>query len=94
MKLDNGRRCFAVALAVFAAEAQGELKVEFEDKFVCGVVDVGVGSPPTYYTLVLDTGTANTWVGANKAYIRTSASEETSDSVAVQYGGGSFSGIE
>ena len=26
-------------------------------------VSVGVGDPPTYYELVVDTGSSNTWVG-------------------------------
>ncbi|KAI9452783.1 aspartic peptidase A1 [Lactarius psammicola] len=55
---------------------------------------VGVGSPPTSYNLLIDTGSSNTWVGAGKAYVRTSTSVQTSDSVSVTYGSGSFSGTE
>jgi hypothetical protein len=55
---------------------------------------VGVGSPPTYYTLLIDTGSSNTWVGADKAYVKTSTSVKTSNSVSVTYGSGSFSGTE
>ncbi|KAF8264556.1 acid protease [Lactarius quietus] len=54
---------------------------------------VGVGSPPTDYTLLIDTGSSNTWVGAGKAYVKTSTSVKTSESVSVTYGSGSFSGM-
>ncbi|KAH9171286.1 aspartic peptidase A1 [Lactarius sanguifluus] len=55
---------------------------------------VGVGTPPTLYNLLIDTGSSNTWVGAGKAYVRTSTSVQTIDRVAVTYGSGSFSGTE
>ncbi|KZT08682.1 acid protease [Laetiporus sulphureus 93-53] len=58
------------------------------------IVQVGVGSPATYYSLIVDTGSSNTWVGADKAYVKTSTSENTGDSVSVSYGSGSFSGEE
>ncbi|KAG1735331.1 aspartic peptidase domain-containing protein [Suillus paluster] len=48
--------------------------------------DVGVGSPPTYYTLLVDTGSSNTWIGANKAYTKTSTSQSTGDGFYVAYG--------
>ncbi|KAJ7467842.1 aspartic peptidase A1 [Mycena galericulata] len=55
---------------------------------------VGVGSPATTYSLIVDTGSSNTWVGAGKAYVKTSTSAKTSQSVSVTYGTGSFSGTE
>lgn len=58
------------------------------------VASVGVGSPATDYTLLIDTGSSNTWVGAGKAYVVTSTSFDTGDSVSVSYGSGSFSGTE
>lgn len=42
---------------------------------------VGVGSPPTQYTLLIDTGSSNTWVGAGKAYVKTSTSKSTGQKV-------------
>ncbi len=42
---------------------------------------VGVGSPVTDYTLLIDTGSSNTWVGADKKYNRTSTSKNTGKSV-------------
>ncbi|KAG9310078.1 aspartic peptidase domain-containing protein [Chiua virens] len=55
---------------------------------------VGVGQPPTYYTLAVDTGSSSTWVGAGKSYTQTNTSKDTGDSVSVTYGSGSFSGEE
>ncbi|KAH9057488.1 aspartic peptidase A1 [Lactarius vividus] len=57
-------------------------------------VSVGVGSPPTSYNLIIDTGSSNTWVGAGTPYVETSTSVQTGDSVSVTYGSGSFSGTE
>ncbi|TFL03666.1 acid protease [Pterulicium gracile] len=53
---------------------------------------VGVGSPPTPYSLIIDTGSSNTWVGAEKAYNRTRTSKPTGSKVGVSYGSGSFDG--
>ncbi|KZT72870.1 family A1 protease [Daedalea quercina L-15889] len=58
------------------------------------VVSVGVGSPATQYSLLVDTGSSNTWLGANKSYTETSTSKDTGESVSVSYGSGSFSGEE
>ncbi|KAG1834832.1 acid protease [Suillus variegatus] len=55
---------------------------------------VGVGSPANQYTLLIDTGSSNTWVGANTPYKTTSTSVDTGNSVSVDYGSGSFSGEE
>ena len=56
--------------------------------------DVGVGTPPTTYSLLIDTGSSNTWVGAGKSFVRTSSSVSTGRRVSVTYGSGSFSGTE
>ncbi|KAG2069578.1 acid protease [Suillus decipiens] len=61
---------------------------------VCYTAQVGVGSPATQYTLLIDTGSSNTWVGARTAYKVTSTSVDTGHTVAVNYGSGSFSGEE
>ncbi|KAG0704600.1 acid protease [Suillus ampliporus] len=55
---------------------------------------VGVGSPATYYNLVVDTGSSNTFVGTGKTYVRTSTSIPTGQDVNVTYGSGFFSGVE
>lgn len=56
--------------------------------------NVGVGSPATDYTLLIDTGSSNTWVGAGKAYVKTSTSHDTGHKFSVSYGSGSVSGEE
>ncbi|KLO16772.1 family A1 protease [Schizopora paradoxa] len=58
------------------------------------VANVGVGNPATQYSLLIDTGSSNTWVGAGKKYVQTSSSTNTGHSVVVNYGSGSFSGTE
>ncbi|KAG6327917.1 hypothetical protein ID866_11172 [Astraeus odoratus] len=58
------------------------------------IASVGIGTPPTYYDLIVDTGSSNTWVGAGKPYKKTSSSYVTSNSVSVSYGSGSFFGTE
>ncbi|KAI0081057.1 aspartic protease [Panus rudis PR-1116 ss-1] len=49
---------------------------------------LNVGNPPTAYTLQVDTGSSNTWVGATKPYIQTSTSIQTRDQFFVIYGSG------
>ncbi|KAG2069580.1 acid protease [Suillus decipiens] len=64
---------------------------------VCYTTQVGVGSPATQYTLLIDTGSSNTWVGVRTAYKVTSTSVDTGHTVTLQgvrYGSGSFSGEE
>ncbi|KAN0103724.1 aspartic peptidase A1 [Russula decolorans] len=56
--------------------------------------DIGVGDPPTQYQLIVDTGSSNTWVGSNKAYIKTKTSIKTSDSFIIPYGSGQAKGAE
>ncbi|KAH9036481.1 aspartic peptidase A1 [Lactarius pseudohatsudake] len=55
---------------------------------------VGIGAPPTSYTLLVDTGSSNTWIGAGKPYVPTGSSVPLPDSVCVTYGSGSFCGME
>jgi len=89
--------------SAFVHNAQGK-KATFNGKVVSvGVTNtavtytakIGVGSPPVDYTLLIDTGSSNTWVGAGgKKYVKTSSSKNTGGSVSVSYGSGSFSGTE
>ncbi|KAI0670888.1 acid protease [Trametes maxima] len=68
--------------------------VDVTDAGVTYTASVGVGNPATQYTLLIDTGSSNTWIGADKAYQPTSTSKRTGESVNVSYGSGSFSGTE
>ncbi|KAG2114237.1 aspartic peptidase domain-containing protein [Suillus discolor] len=54
-----------------------------------------IGSPPTTYNLIVDTGSSNTWVGASTPYVVTKTSVNTGQPVANSYGTGVyFSGTE
>ncbi|KAJ7590611.1 acid protease [Mycena floridula] len=57
---------------------------------------VQVGSPPTTYNLLIDTGSSNTWIGAqkNNMFSPKATSTDTRKTVNVSYGSGSFSGTE
>ncbi|KAJ4482385.1 putative aspartic protease [Lentinula aciculospora] len=46
------------------------------------------------YSLLIDTGSSNTWCGANKKFEPDSSCESTRKSVNVSYGSGSFTGTE
>ncbi|KAF8589852.1 acid protease [Ramaria rubella] len=56
--------------------------------------NVQIGNPSTTYQLIVDTGSSNTFVGANKSYTHTSSSQDTGEKVAVSYGSGFFEGEE
>ncbi|KAF8528492.1 acid protease [Hysterangium stoloniferum] len=58
------------------------------------LASVGVGSTASKFSLIVDTGSSNTWVGAGKAFTKTSTTIATGDTVSVTYGSGSFSGNE
>ncbi|KAJ6551049.1 acid protease [Mycena vulgaris] len=59
-----------------------------EDEGPFYVASVLVGSPGTTYNLIVDTGSANTWIGAAQPYNQTSTSNFTGKTVAVNYGQG------
>jgi len=65
-----------------------------DNRAVSYIATVGVGSPPTNYDLIIDTGSANTWIGSTKPYVKTKTSHKTSNTVDVSYGTGHFSGDE
>ncbi|KAI0761374.1 aspartic peptidase A1 [Trametes elegans] len=46
------------------------------------------------HELLVDTGSSNTWVGANKPFVPSSTTQPTGDIVSVTYGSGSFTGYE
>ncbi|KAH9979936.1 acid protease [Lactifluus volemus] len=68
--------------------------IDATDAALIYTASLGVGSPPTDYVLIIDTGSSNTWVGANKKYKKTSTSKDTGRDVSVGYGSGAFSGRE
>ncbi|KAG2064108.1 aspartic peptidase A1 [Suillus decipiens] len=55
-------------------------------------ISVDVGNPPTSYDLILDTGSAITWVGASTPYQQTPTSVSTHQHISVTYEMGFFTG--
>ncbi|KAF9228380.1 acid protease [Gyrodon lividus] len=84
------------AQAMRDAAHLGKRNVWFDvtNAVVTCTAQVSIGSPATDYTLLIDTGSANTWVGSSKAYDPTSTSKTTGETVSITYGYGSFSGEE
>ncbi|EMD33953.1 hypothetical protein CERSUDRAFT_76121 [Gelatoporia subvermispora B] len=74
--------------------ASGEADVAATNEGVNYVTTVGIGSPPIDYTLIIDTGSSNTFVGAEQKYIPTASSVNTGERVSVSYGSGKFTGFE
>ncbi|KAG2367543.1 family A1 protease [Suillus spraguei] len=58
------------------------------------IVSVGIGDPPqSVNNLIVDTGSANTWVGASTRYTPTRTSFNTRQPVGQTYGSASFTGM-
>ncbi|KAG2137226.1 acid protease [Suillus cothurnatus] len=87
-------RAQAMKQAGYIDKRAGKSSFNITNAVVTYTANVGVGSPATEYTLLIDTGSSNTWIGANTQYIPTSTSVDTGNTVAVSYGSGSFSGEE
>lgn len=68
--------------------------IDVTDSGVTYTMQVGVGNPATQYTLLIDTGSSNTWIGAGLPYKPTSSSHSTGNTINVSYGSGSMSGKE
>ncbi|KAG2129509.1 acid protease [Suillus bovinus] len=70
-------------------QAGGSASVNATNTVTTYTASIGVGSPATYYTLLVDTGSSNTWIGGNKAYTQTTASRDTLNKFKVPYADGS-----
>lgn len=55
--------------------------VPVTNQAVTYTVSLGVGTPPTQYDLIVDTGSSNTWIGAGKDYVKTNSSVDTGEEV-------------
>ncbi|KAF8330515.1 aspartic peptidase A1 [Amanita rubescens] len=55
---------------------------------------VGVGTPPTNFSLLIDTGSSNLWLGANLTYVKTSSSVPLGQNFSITYGSGNVTGAE
>ncbi|KAG1887146.1 acid protease [Suillus subluteus] len=73
-----------------ALQAGGSSSIDATNAVAMYTADIGVGSPATYYTLVLDTGSSFTWIGANETYKQTTTSHDTGNQFSVTYGDGIY----
>ncbi|KAG1842521.1 acid protease [Suillus subalutaceus] len=73
-----------------ALRAGGSSSVDATNAVTGYTAVIGVGSPATNYTLLVDTGSSNTWIGANKPYQQTTTSQDTGGTVYVTYGDNSY----
>ncbi|KAL4246323.1 peptidase A1 family protein [Abortiporus biennis] len=90
----RGLRQLAEAKISGSFKSDAVVSVPATNGLVDYVVNVQVGTPATTFSLLVDTGSSNTWVGAGKAFRSTSSSVQTRDRVSVTYGSGDFSGTE
>ncbi|KAM5531980.1 hypothetical protein V8D89_014380 [Ganoderma adspersum] len=72
----------------------GGVDFPVSDFVIAYTAEVLIGTPPTSYTLLVDTGSANTWIGAGKAYVKTGSSVDTGRTVFIIYGSGALFGDE
>ncbi|KAG2365517.1 acid protease, partial [Suillus spraguei] len=63
--------------------------VILENDYYSYIVSVGIGDPPTSCKLVVDSGSAITWVGADRRYAPTKSSFNTKQPLEQSYGQGS-----
>lgn len=68
--------------------------IDVTNEAVTYVANVGVGTPPTTYSLIIDTGSSNTWVGASKRFVQTSSTQVSGLLSEITYGSGFFIGEE
>jgi cathepsin E len=64
------------------------------DEVVTYVAAVQVGSPPTTFDLIVDTGSSNTWVGSGTRFKSTSTTHKLNLRFEVEYGSGAVEGNE
>ncbi|KIL59246.1 hypothetical protein M378DRAFT_1014703 [Amanita muscaria Koide BX008] len=87
-------RALALKNMANGSQGGGVFNLTVDNQAVTYVADIGIGTPPTSYKLLIDTGSSNTWIGAGKAYVKTNSSIPTADNVSVWYGSGQMTGTE
>ncbi|TFK83046.1 aspartic peptidase A1 [Polyporus arcularius HHB13444] len=72
------------------------INVDATSQAVSYVVEVIIGGRTCWYHLLVDTGSSNTWIGADSSnpYVPTESSRLTGDGFLIQYGSGAVVGYE
>ncbi|KIP05512.1 hypothetical protein PHLGIDRAFT_74133 [Phlebiopsis gigantea 11061_1 CR5-6] len=92
---DQARAKFLKSGAKSARKAaSGTSSIPATNGAVTYTAAIEVGSPPTVFNLLVDTGSSNTWVGAGTPFTPTDTSTDTGAEVLVEYGSGLFFGEE
>ncbi|KAG2069339.1 family A1 protease [Suillus decipiens] len=81
------------ALRDRSKHGQRLIGVPLTNTYFVYTISVDIGNPPISYDLVLDSGSANTWVGASTSYQETATSVRTGQPVEVIYDTGYFDGV-
>lgn len=76
-----------------ALDLADQSSVPVVNQAVTYVASVGVGNPPTNYSLLIDTGSSNTWIGAGKSYVHTRSSNVQPETMLLLYGSGVMFGL-
>ncbi|EKM61755.1 uncharacterized protein PHACADRAFT_112598 [Phanerochaete carnosa HHB-10118-sp] len=96
-EIDQSRaKALKAAVSPAAGNGSGVNPVPVTSSTVIYTAEVLIGSPPQTFNLIVDTGSSNTWVGANPSnpYVPTASSVNTTDIILIEYGSGLFAGLE
>ncbi|KAH9482175.1 Polyporopepsin [Psilocybe cubensis] len=83
----------------FSKQRKDDVNVPADNQAVSYVASLEIGTPsstsrPNTFSLIVDTGSSNTWFGAGTTKYISGTAEQDYDLVAVQYGSGYFIGDE
>ncbi|GJE97834.1 aspartic peptidase A1 [Phanerochaete sordida] len=95
--IDQSRaKALQAAVSPVAQGGAGVNPIPVTNSATIYTAEVSIGSPPQTFHLIVDTGSSNTWVGADAAnpYVPTSSSVNTTDIILIEYGSGLFAGLE
>jgi hypothetical protein len=81
-------RLFIVVALLISVVLASVLNFPLTNKALYYTASIGIGSPATNYELIVNTATGNIWIGANKTYVKTSTSQDTNNSMAVDNSSG------
>ncbi|KAF8073954.1 acid protease [Lyophyllum atratum] len=68
--------------------------IDVTDAGIAYTIPVKIGDPPTTFSVLLDIGSSNTWVGADRDYQPTHTSSDSGKTINITYGSGTFIGTE